>query len=375
MKFQFRSMIAATYAAVAAAVILPAQAQEIPVAALSALTGPTAFIGVPVHNGIKLAIEQANQSGFLGAAKIKLLETDYAADKAQAISLANQFIKRDKVVMVLGPTGTGDSLAVAPVLNEGKTPFLALGQSDRILETGPYAFKPGAAPSAQLPLLAKYVLDKTQVRRIAIIYDRSNDGMVEHKDLFRDTFKAAGGVVATEEGVASNESNFLPLVTKIISQNVQGVFFAIYAEQAANVMIQLRQAGLPASVRVFGNPSLPTPKMVEIAGKVAEGAIGLADYSAGQERNKAFEAAYKARFGKDPDTWAAVGYSQGLIALRAIKDAGPNPTPQKVRDALAKVRDVPVPMGNGVWTQNDKKQPSYGAVLLQVKDGKFVVVQ
>ena len=371
MKSQFRSLCAIALTTMAAATA--AQAQEITVAALSSLTGPTAFIGVPVHNGIKLAIEQANQSGFLGNSKVKLLEADYAGDKAQAINLANQFIKRDKVVLVFGPTGTGDSLAAGPVFNEGKTPYFALGTSDRILESGPYAFKSVAAAQAQLPLLGKYVIDKTTVRRIAIIYDRSNDGMVEHKDLFRETYKAGGGVVTTEEGVASNETNFLPLVTKIMSQNVQGVFFAIYAEQAANVMVQLRQAGLPATVRFFGNTSLPTPKLIDIAGKAAEGAIGVADYTAGQERNKAFEAAYKARFGAEVDSWAAVGYSKGLIALRALKDAGPNPTPEKVREAFTKVRDVPVPMGSGVWTQGSDRKPSYGAVLLQVKDGKFAI--
>jgi branched-chain amino acid transport system substrate-binding protein len=370
MTIRFRAL-AASAAFAMAGLGAPAWAQEIPVAAIFSHTGPTAFAGVPVNNGIRLAFEQANQAGTFGSAKVKLIEGDYAGDKGQAINLANQAIKRDKVVLSFGPNTSADSIAAGPVFNDGKTPMYALATMPAVLETGPWAFKAQSAATEQLPLVSKYVLEKTSARKVAIVYDRTNDGMIDHKNLFRDPFKAGGGVIVSEEGLASNETNFLPLVTKILSQNVDAVFMSLYAEQAGNLMVQLRQAGLPASVRFFGNTSMASPRVVAIAGKAAEGAVAVSEFIAGQERNKAFEAAYKARYNVDADSWAAIGYSMGLVGVRAIKDAGPNPTPEKVREAFMKLRNVPVPVGSGSYSLNDRN-PSYGAVIVQVKDGKFV---
>jgi len=162
-------------------------------------------------------------------------------------------------------------------------------------------------------------------------------------------------------------------VTKIVSSNVDGVFIILNAEQAANLMVQLRQGGLAQSVPFIGSTSIVSPRMLAIAGKAAEGAIGQAEFIAGQERNKDIEQAYKARFGVEIDAYAGLGYSMGLIGLQAIKLAGPDPTPEKVRDALLNVGQVAVPLGDGTWSHSNRK-PKYESVIVQVKDGKFVPV-
>jgi branched-chain amino acid transport system substrate-binding protein len=99
----------------------------------------------------------------------------------------------------------------------------------------------------------------------------------------------------------------------------------------------------------------------------------VSDYVAGIDRplNKSFEAAYKARWGVEPDNWAASAYSLAQVALATLKEAGPNPTRDSVREGYHKVRDVPIVGGSGVWNQKDRV-PSYGAIVLVVKGGKFV---
>ena len=370
---RFRAMLVASTAALALGAVAPVQAQEIPIMSIMAQTGHLAFAGVPVQNGIRLAFEEANQKGTLGSAKIKFIDADYGGDKGQAINLANQAVNRERVVLAMGPTNTPDTLAVAPIYNENKTLFITLGTSDQIITTGPWSFKIAQSGADTIPDVAKYVLEKTPVRKVAIVYDRTNDATIEFKNVFRDTFKAGGGTVVTEEGTAVNDSNFLPLATKLISMDIDGVYFTTQAEQSANIMVQLRQAGLPAKVRYFGTIALGTPRVVAIAGKAAEGTVFVSDFLPGVDRplNKSFEAAYKARYKTDPDSWAAMGYSMGQVALAALKNAGPNPNQEKVRDALMKLHDVPVVVGAGKWNHSDRK-PSYGVAMVLIKDGKFV---
>jgi branched-chain amino acid transport system substrate-binding protein len=88
--------------------------------------------------------------------------------------------------------------------------------------------------------------------------------------------------------------------------------------------------------------------------------------------NAAFIEAYKARYGMAPDNWAAMGYSTALIGIAAIRAAGPRPDREKIRVQLAKSAKVPVVIGDGLWTLDGGRQPSYGAAILQVKNGAFV---
>ena len=218
------------------------------------------------------------------------------------------------------------------------------------------------------------VPSESRLRRMAILYNDANEAMIENAKLFGTLFKADGGTVITEEACNEKETNFLPLVTKLASMNLDGIYFSIYAEQSANIMIQLRQGGLPANVRFFGEQGLASPRLVEIGGKATEGVVVPGQFMAGVDRplNKHFEAAYMARYKTKPAFFEAIGYSCGLVALKAIKDAMPNLTRENVRNALEKIRDVPVVVGNGLWNHKERNG-NYGVVVTEVKDGKFVV--
>lgn len=59
------------------------------------------------------------------------------------------------------------------------------------------------------------------------------------------------------------------------------------------------------------------------------------------------------------------------VVAHALKAAGPNPTRESLRDALAKTKDVPVVIGTGKYSYVNRI-PTYGSTFLMVKDGKFV---
>ncbi|AJG22458.1 ABC transporter substrate-binding protein [Cupriavidus basilensis] len=340
---------------------------------IQSVTGAAAFAGASYQNGIRLAVDEANRKGVLGSARIKLIERDNASDKGQAINLANQAIDRERVVLSLGPSATSDSVGAAPVFNDKRTPMMSMASSDAIIAPGPWVFKFQQSATDISPRMAKYVLEKTPVRKVAMVYDRGNEALIEYKNYFRDPFKAGGGTVVAEEAVVTSDTNFLPLVTKLKAMDLDAVYLATYSEQSANIILQLRQAGLPEKVRFIGTIALVTPRFLNIVGKAAEGTLAVSEFVNGMDRplNKAFEAAYKARYNAEPDGWAATGYSSVQVALAALRNAGANPDRQKVRDALMTVRDVPVVVGSGSWNHSDRR-PRYGSVVLVVKDGKFV---
>lgn len=364
-------------ALIAAAPLVFAQGKDIPVGVFNAMTGTYAFGGVPIQNAMKLALEEANAAGLPGGNKFKIFEGDTAGEKGQTISLVNQFIKRDNVMLILGPTISGSALAGAPVANELKVPILAIGSSPGILATGPWAFKIQATPVDIMNFLGKLAVEKQGVKRMVTIIDQSNDGYVGQKDALIAYMKGAGATIVADEKFVSSESNFLALATKVSSMQTDAIFIAAPAEVAANLIIQIRQAGLDPKVKIFGPSTFGSLGFIKAGGKAVEGTYVVSDYSPNSTspQNLAFVKAYQAKYKTMPDNWAGMGYALATVAIQAVRNAGPNPDRQKIRDELAKLNNVPMVLGNGTWSVDEKRNPSYGGVLLQVKDGAFVSIQ
>lgn len=348
-------------------------AETYKIGVMNALTGPYAFGGVPIQNAMKLAIEEANASGELGEVKLEVVEGDSAGDKGQAITLTSKFAQSDNVLMILGPTTSLEGTAAAPVANELKVPLMGIGSSTGITEAGPYSFKVQAVGSDIMTNLSDYVINKMGVKKIAIVFDRANDGFVGQTNAFKKAMQEAGVEIVSEDGILATDTDFLALGTKLASQDIDAFFGAAPAEVGANMVLQARQAGVPMEVPFVGPSTFATQAFIDTAGGAAEGSIILADYFAGSpnELNQEFVKAYQAKYNAMPDNWAAMGYALANLAIEAIKQAGPNPDREKVKDALTALRDQPTIIGNHTWTQDEKRNPSYGAAILQVKDGQF----
>jgi branched-chain amino acid transport system substrate-binding protein len=371
-----RHWLLAAMAAVAAGATGTAWAQgaELTVGVFNATTGVYAFGGVPIQNAMRLAIEQANKQGLPGGARIKIVEGDTAGDKAQTINLINQFARRDNAILLLGPTTSVEAVSGAPVSNALQIPMISTSSSAEILDAGPWSFKVGAQATQTTGRLGRYAVEKLGVKRALVVFDQGNEGYIAQKNAMRDALKSSGAQVLAEEGIQASDSNFLPLATKIAAQDADAIFIAAPAELSANFFTQLLQAGVSPKTRFMGPASLASQGFIKAGGKAVENAYVVADYAATSANpvNAAFTEAYKTRYGTAPDNWAAMGYSTALIGIQAIRNAGPNPDRTKVRAELAKSSKVPVVIGDGLWTLDAGRQPSYGAAILQVKNGAFV---
>jgi len=376
MKMHRRTLIAGTIL-LATGGLAYAQGKEIPVGVFNSLTGTYAFGGVPIQNGMKLALEEANAAGLPGGNKFKVIEGDEAGDKGQAINLVNQFVRRDNVMLILGPTISSVALGAAPVANELKVPILAIGSSPGIIATGPWAFKIQATPVDIMGFLGKLAVESLGVKNIILLHDQSNDGYIGQKNALSEYLTKAGAKVVADEKFVSSESNFLALATKVATTPTDAIFIAAPAEVAANLILQIRQAGLDPKVKFIGPSTFGSASFIKAGGKAVEGTYIVSDYSPANPSpmNLAFVKAYQAKYSMPPDNWAGMGYALGQVAVQAVKNAGPAPDRTKIRDELAKLNKVPMVMGNGTWSVDAARNPSYGGVLLQVKNGTFASAQ
>ncbi len=352
-----------------------AQTADIPVGVPMALTGPYAFVGVPIRNGIVIALEQANAEGKLWG-KLRIIEADDASDKGQAVTLTNRMATVDKVLMILGPTSSIEGTAAAPVANDLKVPMFTSAVSADVLKAGPWSYKVTSSPADIMAELGTYAAKTMGVKKALFVFNRDNDGFVAQKNATRDTMKAAGVAIVGEEGILGSDTDFVALATKLEGSGADCIYVGSPAEQGANLIIQARQAGLDAKVRIIAPPSMASAKFISAGGRAVEGAVVVADYFEGADTpmNKAFVAEYRAKYKQAPDNWAAVGYALGSIAVAVLKEAGPGADRERVRAAFASIKDTPTVLGRGTYGFGPDRAPHYGAAILTVRNGAFVAL-
>jgi len=350
-------------------------AQEVNVGAILALTGPNAFAGVASQEGILVALEEVNAAP---GTKIRLQIEDSASEKTQAITLANRFGSDQRYLAVLGPTSSSEGVSVAPVANAVAVPLVTTtATADAITKAGQWSFKTPASPNVIIEEIAKYAVEKGGVKRVVLVSNGDNEGSVNQKDFAKRYFEAHGVNVLSDDLVLSTDSNFLALVTKMTAQNIDAVYTTILAEQAANLIVQARQAGLDPKVRFFGTPTMGSERFIAVGGKAVEGSTFVADYFVGStsSENTKFVDAFQKKYKKFPDNWAALGYTALKVVAQAVRSAGPNPTRESVRRELAKIRDMPTILGTGKFSFDENRNPHYGAFIVSVQNGKFVMAQ
>lgn len=362
-------------AAAALGLFTPATAEEALIGVGMALTGNYAYAGVPVMNGIKVAVEELNTSNFLGSRTIKLVAEDNASDKEQMITLIHRFATIDKTLAALGPLSSAEALAAAPAANQKEIVMLSTGVSPDILKAGPWSFKVTSSPATTMQVLAKYAVETLKAKRAGLLAIRDNDGSITQKNVVGQYFKQNGVEIVLDDTIAASEIDFTALSTKLTNVQPDVIFMTVPAEQGASLVIQARQAGLEQRVRFLAPQGTASESFIRIGGKAVEGSIIAADYFIGtkSEQNQAFVERHRRMFGKDPENWTGVGYTMMFLLATAIRDAGPGAGRERVRDALTALKSVPTILGNGTFSFGAGREPSYGATLITVQDGKFAL--
>ena len=351
------------------------QAQEVKLGVVMSNTGTYAFVGTPVINAIRMAFDEMQASNYFGTTKVSLMIEDNRSNTQEALALLTRMATRDNAIMVIGPVATGEAMAAAPVANELKIPIFTTATSPAVLKPGPWVFKVTETADQYMTLLGEHIAQKRKPKNCFNITIRDNEGYILQNNVFRDTIKKGGVAIAAEESILSADTDFTALATKIVTSKADCLFLSTPPEQGANIILQARQAGMPASTLLVGNTGMGA-NFVKAGGSAVDGTVFSAESvpTGVNDLAKNFIVNYTKRYNVTPDSWAMVGYSMALIAANAIKTAGPNPTRDKVREAMLATKNLPVVIGRGTWSIADPatRIPTFGYAVLKIQGGKFV---
>lgn len=344
---------------------------EILIGEFASLTGSEATFGQSSHNGLMLAVEEINSSGGVLGKQIKLITDDTQSKTQEVPTVVQKLINRDKVVALVGEVASSRSKAGAPIAQQFKIPMVTPASTNpEVTMIGDYIFRVCFIDPFQASVMSKFAINSMKVNKVALLVDQKNAYSTGLADNFKNVFPGMGGEIIEEQKYSAGDKDFKAQLTSIKAKNPEAIFIPGYYTDVNLISIQAREIGLTCPL--FGSDGWESEKLTEGKAKDAlEGSFFSTHVSADDPAPaiQNFIKKYKDKYGSQPDAMAFLSYDAGMILFDAIKKAG-DTSGEKIRDQLAKVADY---QGiTGLITINSERNAVKPAVVMEIKDGKFV---
>lgn len=337
------------------------------------LTGQTASFGTASHNGASMVIDDANANGGVLGKKLKLITEDDQSKPGEAATAVRKLISRDHVVALIGEIASSRSLEAGPIAQQNKVPMVSPGSTNpNVTRIGDYIFRVCFIDPFQGTVMAKFALNSLHKTRVAILTDVRQDYSVGLAQFFKDYFTKNGGTIVGEQSYSSGDQDFKAQLTSIKAMNPEAIFVPGYYNEVGLIARQARELGI--TVPLMGGDGWDSPTLTQIGGPAMEGNF-FSNHFSTEDQNPViqdFIKKYKARFNKEPDAMAALGFDAAKVLLDSITRAG-GTEPAKLRDALAATKDF---VGvTGKITIDENRNATKSAAVLTIKNGAFHFVE
>jgi branched-chain amino acid transport system substrate-binding protein len=340
----FRTLLAA--AGLAFAVSAGAQ-EPIRVGSFLSVTGPAAFLGDPEQKTLELYVEKLNAAGGVLGRKLQLIAYDSAGDAEKARAFAKRLIEQDKVDLIVGGSTTGETMAVAPLVEQAQIPFISLAGAVVIVEpVKKWVFK---TPHSDRQACERIFVDMKArgLTKLALItgpggFDKSMRGQC------MAVAKNHGIEILADESYGAGDTDMTAQLTKIKNtQGVQAVLNCGFGQGPAIVTKNYRQ--LTIGHPLYQSHGVASKGFIQLAGGAADGvrlpaaALLVAETLPDSDPQKkvvlGYKREYESRFKSDVSTFGGHAYDGLMIAVEALKKAG-STDKAKVRDAIESVRGL-----------------------------------
>jgi branched-chain amino acid transport system substrate-binding protein len=367
-------------ALLASALLAPHALAEdtIKVGAILAVTGPASFLGAPEAKTLEMVVADINAKGGIGGKKVVLIIKDSGASSEKAISFAKQLIEEEKVLAIIGPSTSGETMAIKALAEESKTPLLSCAAAEVIVNpVASYVFKTPQKDS-QAVIRIFQQMKKMGISKIGVLSSNTGFGKAG-KDQIEKLAAEHGIQIVVSEVYDSKATDLTAEVTKIKAANVQAIVNWSIEPAQAIVIKNARQLGL--TIPIFQSHGFGNIGYVKAAGVAAEGVIFpagrllIADQLPASNPQKSVLVSYKndyeAKYKEDVSTFGGHAYDAMLLLTDAVKKGGNDRA--KVRAELEGLKGVVGTAGIFNMSPTDHNGLGLDAFeMLTVKDGRFV---
>ncbi|MDD0999207.1 ABC transporter substrate-binding protein [Pseudomonas sp. TNT2022 ID1044] len=311
-----------------------AQAAEPPikVGLVAALSGQSAKSGEALTRGLTMAINEVNASGGVLGRQLELVRRDDESNPSKGILAARELVQREKVTVLFGGLDTPVSLAIVPLVNQMKIPFMGIwAAGTKITENGAadnYVFRVSAVDELVDEALVKYGVDHGMKKPGMILIN--NPWGESNEAGFKRALEKRGMANAGVERIQDSDLDVVPQLTRLKNAGADTLLLVGNVSPSAQVVKSLDRMGWDVPVVSHWGPA--GGRFGELAGPNASRVHFIQTYvftENNSAKGDALLAALKAAYPQIKtlaDVTPAVGIANAYDALHltalAIEKAG-----------------------------------------------------
>lgn len=360
-------------------------ASEIVIGTHQDLSGPIKGWGVPVSNGMKMAVEEINAAGGVQGRKIRLVVEDSGYDPKKAVLASQKLIERDKIFAMVGPMGSPTVLAAQDILlDAGVLQLFPLTAAEFTFKFDPAKPQERLKFNNLLPYVEstraalKYMMEWKNFKKPCIMHQDDEYGK-NVLDGFNQQLTAMKVQPASITSYKRGASDFSAQIAKMKSDSCDLVVLGAVLREPIGAMTEAKKLGWEVTF-LGATPTnvmeVPTLGKEAVEGLYAASGFEIPYEDTAKGKVKDWLVNYKKMFSTDANTQAIIGYNAVMTFAFYANKAGKDLTGQKMLDALES-GDKFLDIFNSPPTKFSKTDHLANTItqVQQVKGGRWVLVK
>jgi branched-chain amino acid transport system substrate-binding protein len=285
------------------------------------LSGPGAVSGTNWRDGAALAIDEINKAGGILGRRIETEHIDTQSNPGVSRAQIQKVLDRDPYV-VLGPIYSGSVKVNMALTQQAEVPQIVGAEAADITQQGnPWVFRTAFGQQISMPKIANYLHDQLKVKSVALVWV-NNDFGKGGRDSFAKEMKTRGINVVADISTEQGQVDFGSDVIKLKGTKADAVFVYCNEEESARFLIEARRQGI--TTPLFGETTLLSQKVVDIAGPAANGVRGHVGLSADAPipAIEEFTRKFTQRYNYRPDHNGIKGYTAVYLVKYVTEKIG-----------------------------------------------------
>jgi branched-chain amino acid transport system substrate-binding protein len=311
---------------------------EVKIGGVVSQSGAVAPYGHQVTRGLDLALEEINAEGGFKGGPIQLIYRDDATNTDKGREAVLDLIKNEGVEIIIGAVSSQVTLEIAPICEEKGVLLLSpTSSAPRISEAGEYIFRNYPSDILEGTAMADFAR-KLGVRRVAIVA-LDNEFGAGLSEVFTRRFESKSRKVIETIRIRKDDASSLSgIAQEVMELKPEGIYLVAYVELMAHLLQELAASGNEAIL--MGSGSV-TDQLIQVAGDAAEHLVypqPIFEPDSDEPAVASFVQAFRAKYNREPDIYAAHGYDSLKLIVQAMQDTG-YAFPDEVRRGLHGLKD------------------------------------
>lgn len=249
-----------------------AEDESYKIGAIISVSGPASNLGVPEKQTLEMLAEEINAAGGINGRQVEIIIYDSETNAEKAATLATRLIERDEVLAIIGPTTTGETMAIIDTMTSQETPLVSMAAGIGIItpiEERYWIFKTPQTEKEAVTEIYEYMKDKG-LKDIAIITDTSGFGAGGRTYLLSENTKY-GINILDDQTFSSGDTSMQSQLTHIKGTDAEAV--VVWATDKESAMVASDLQALQMTIPLFASHGIANMAFINNAGDAANGVI------------------------------------------------------------------------------------------------------